>query len=751
LQKIKIKRKLLLLSTALLAALSVSLALGYSPHGGQVSDSFLVSGEAVSLTARVADRDSTKIYLTSVIITDCAAYPQQNIHIKDKLTIKYDELNSEENELKIGQYVSLEGVFTQYSHASNTGEFDTAEYYRCLNIGGQLSAVSVRGRSESFSHIREKLFDIRQSCIARLYEVFPEKEAGIMSRILLGDKSGLDDDVEEMYKRNGIIHTLSISGLHITLIGMSIYRLLRKAGFPVWLSALTGGVLLVMYGIMTGMAVSVCRAIGMYIIRVLSLAIRRTYDMLTAMGVMAVILVCVNPLYLKHAGFLLSFASIAGVGIIFPVFTEGDEEEAAEKRYEPSKLRRAVIEQAGEILGGMRETALAGLSITLMTAPVQLWFYYEIPVYSVLINILVIPFMSVLLISGFAVMLVPGTGIIGTIDCMILKGYELLCTFFEKLPHGTWNPGRPKAVMIAAYYILLAAAVCCIYTDKKIKKRIISTALIVVSFICLSAHGSYESSVTFLDVGQGDGIVVRTDKGGVYIFDCGSSSRSSVGKYVLRQYLKYYGISRVDAVVVSHSDTDHCNGITEMLENSDEWGIAVDNIIIPDVKGEDFDSILSYADYANIMYINSGDGWNDGNLCFYCLHPPEGMEGEDSNALSACFLVRLDGVNILLTGDVEGEGEQLLLQELKDTGIADVDILKAAHHGSKYSTSQELLKQISPRLTVISCGKNNRYGHPHEETLERLYDVGSAVLCTKDSGAVTVEIKGGDTLVETYK
>jgi competence protein ComEC len=173
----------------------------------------------------------------------------------------------------------------------------------------------------------------------------------------------------------------------------------------------------------------------------------------------------------------------------------------------------------------------------------------------------------------------------------------------------------------------------------------------------------------------------------------------------------------------------------------------VDNIIIPDVKGEDFDSILSCADYTNIVYINSGDYWNDGEVSFHCLHPPEGMEGEDSNALSACFLVRLEDLNILLTGDVEGEGEQLLLQELKDTGIADVDILKAAHHGSKYSTSRELLEQISPRLTVISCGKNNRYGHPHGETLERLYDAGSAVLCTKDSGAIILYKKNGVTNV----
>jgi competence protein ComEC len=366
--------------------------------------------------------------------------------------------------------------------------------------------------------------------------------------------------------------------------------------------------------------------------------------------------------------------------------------------------------------------------------------------------------MSVLLISGFVAMLVPGMGIIGTIDCIILKGYELLCTFFEKLPCSTWNPGRPSKKMVVLYYVILAGIVLYINCTKiknknislsRLRTPLAAICMIFSAVICLGMHSPVKTnSVTFLDVGQGDSIVVRTDGGGVYIFDCGSSSRSSVGKYVLKPYLKYYGISRIDAVVVSHSDTDHCNGITELLENADEWGIEVGSVIIPDVADEDFTNILSDGIdeaskkrlYENVYSIKSGDFFNDGSMTFTCLHPPKKMEGEDSNALSACFLISFpegtDQFNILLTGDVEENGEEMLCSELKQREITDVDVLKVAHHGSKYSTSEEILEQISPKLAVISCGKNNRYGHPHEETLERLYEAGSVVLCTKDSGAV---------------
>ena len=137
-----------------------------------------------------------------------------------------------------------------------------------------------------------------------------------MSTMLLGDDAGLDREIKELYKRNGIVHILSISGLHITLIGMTLYRLLRRMGMPVWPAALAGSGILILYGIMTGLGVSALRAIAMYLIRMLGEVLGRTYDMLTALGVAGAVTLLFNPMYLCHAGFLLSYGAVLGMGVL---------------------------------------------------------------------------------------------------------------------------------------------------------------------------------------------------------------------------------------------------------------------------------------------------------------------------------------------------------------------------------------------------------------------------------------------------
>lgn len=187
---------------------------------------------------------------------------------------------------------------------------------------------------------------------------------------------------------------------------MGIYQLLRRAGLPCAAAAVCGGAVLGLYGVMTGLGVSAVRAIGMYLIRMLSEAAGRTYDMLTALGVMAVILTWRNPAYLCHAGFLLSFGSVLGIGALCPALEKGFSKNCQ------NRLLRSM---------------LPGISVTLVTLPVQLWFYYEVPVYAIFLNLLVLPLMSVVMASGLIVMLLPGTGLLGTVTCLILSGYEKLC------------------------------------------------------------------------------------------------------------------------------------------------------------------------------------------------------------------------------------------------------------------------------------------------------------------------------------
>lgn len=730
-------------------------------------------GTDIILTGRVCQKDENSFVIKvqdSAILNNAAVLRQDNpSENENKLLCEYEA----SEELILDSVVALQGKFYAFSSATNPGEFDYARYYHSMGYAGRVKQVQLIETSGQRPGLREGLYRLRCFWEGRLYRIFPEKEASVMAAVLLGDKAGVDADLKALYQKNGIIHILSISGLHITLIGVGLYKILRRAGVPVWCAAAAGGIFLILYGVMTGLGVSACRAIGMYLLRMLAHLLGRTYDMLTAIGVTAVCMVCLHPAWLEHMGFLLSYGSVLGVGILLPSLAEPGEEPLKAERYIEGKWRRRMVHLFGGLWRGLRQSLLAGLSITLTTLPIQLWFAYEIPVYSILLNVLVLPFMSVVMAAGLFAMLIPGMGFVGTVDVVILAGYEKLCGWFGGLPHPMWNPGRPEVSQLVLYYLLWAAAVCCAglgrCRGKKFERlarlvrsvpfaRLLQFVLLGAAVLVLGASGRCGDRVTFLDVGQGDCICVQLSSGEVYLFDCGSSSRSRVGERVLIPFLKYYGIGKIDAVFVSHGDQDHINGIVELLKLSTQEHIEVGGLVLPGIDrglwDQEFGELMAAAKQTDgqreipVTVIRAGESWTGGQKgedYFLCLHPSAEGDGAGGNEGSACYYIELQEgerrVSLLLTGDVEGAGEQELLHELQNRGIGDVTLLKAAHHGSRNSTNEELLEQISPDLAVISCGRNNRYGHPHPELLQRLRECNAQVLQTPQSGAVTLDLQ----------
>lgn len=737
-------------------------------------------GTTMTVTGQVCDKDNTSFDLQNLQILNDAVVLQQDNPSKetnfindilsgdneyDKLIVSFDGAS----EMVLGSEVTLEGVFYAFTPATNPGEFDFANYYHSMGYLGRLRNVKVQ-KTVGEAGIREWLYRVRMSWKRRLYEVFPEKEASIMAAVLLGEKGDVDAEIKALYQRNGIVHILSISGLHITIIGMGIYKLLRRMGLPVWAAAFCGGIVLVLYGMMTGFGVSVCRAVGMYLLRMLALLIGRTYDMLTALGFVGAVMALLRPAWLGHMGFLLSFGSVLGIGLMVPALSRRKEadEPGKPRRFVEGVWRRRLVKVWQFVCGVLREGLLAGVSITLTTLPIQLWFSYEISIYSVFLNALILPLMSVVMVTGLVAMIVPGLGIVGTVDVMILTGYEGLCNVFEALPAAMWNPGRPVVWQVILYYLLWAIVVWVVPKVRFVRPLQVLLMLVAVGILALPRF--YGDRVTFLDVGQGDCICVQLSTGEVYLFDCGSSSRRGIGEEVLIPFLKYYGISRIDAVFASHGDSDHTGGLEELLRLGQKSHIEVGQLMLPDIDRdilvEEFEGLLEVADESGVpvMVIAAGEKWERGEDIFVCLHPEEAfhrdsVSGQElvsdfsavsraassgGNGGSECFYIVLQEgerqLSFLLTGDVEGAGETALSLRLEQYAIQTVDVLKVAHHGSKYSTSEMFLKRLSPKLSVISCGRNNSYGHPHQETLERLTAAGSEIVTTPDYGAITIEI-----------
>lgn len=725
-------------------------------------------------------------------------------------------------EPEIGSLVILKGTLKNFQQPTNPGQFNAPFYYQILRISFRLNQAEIQVKSDRFYKIAEGLYQLRRKAGSKVDALLPEQEASVMKTMLLGEKGILDEEIKGLYQRNGIAHILAISGLHISMIGMGLYQLLRRAGLKIKLSAILASMIIVLYGMMTGFAVSAIRAIAMFLLQMLAQILGRTYDRITALAVAAVLVLVEQPLYLFHSGFQFSFLCVLGISLILPVL--------------------------GNVRKGKK--LFEGVALMAVTLPVYLGVFYQIPVYSMFLNFIVLPMMSILMGAGIVMILaaflctplaIPAAWLITG----ILMVYERLGLFTEKLPHHYWTPGCPAKWQLAVYVaILIIIAVLgrtkrkavlyqrdCIHKEyihkdcihrrggcakeilqeqnKRIRRiachggKWISTygipvgicwGFLLLGVVILTWRFRPELQVTFLDVGQGDCIFLQTENGASYLTDGGSSSVSKVGKYRMIPFLKYQGASQIKAVFVSHADSDHYNGIAELLEQAELEGIRVENLVLTDIadecRSEGYEELVELAGQNGItvQLLHEGQQLQDGELLFQCLHPSKGYRAEDLNEASMVLLVTYREFSMLLTGDVQGAGEEHLTQELQDwkepgvTQMQDVirilgeeesmeeesiederiegqteekrpqnkmganhtetelTILKVAHHGSKNSTSEEFLKAANPRLAIISCGEGNRYGHPHEETLERLEKADVPWFCTKDYGAITVTV-----------
>ena len=619
-----------------------------APPGSEQS-SLPTDGKAVMITGRVCRKTNETISLNSVVLYQI---PDNLNILRDNITFvskSYQGISCKEEficevagaeAVTLGSTVTVKGTFAPFSEGMNPGEFDSARYYRSIGVGGKIRKGQVLHEEAPTFPVKEFLYQLQRKGRARLYAVLPEKEASIVCALLLGDREELDDTTQELYKQNGILHILSISSLHVTALGMSLYRVLRRIGVPVRVSAVFGGIVIFLYGMMTGFGISACRAVFMYLLRMLAQMTGRTYDMLNALGAVGMGMLLYRPWYLTNTGFLLSYGAVLGIGIVYPALRKKMGESPPKILYGEPGIKRI----ARNLKKYVREQLLFGLSVTLCTVPIQLWFFCEVPVHTLLVNLLILPFTKPLLICGAAVLLLPFAEIPGAIDCGILWWYEAVCRLFESFGILQWNPGKPEVWQMVLYYGMLLGFVLRVRKPKgrsrellgmyrKLRKwnGLISILWIVLMMWIFELPFNTETKAVFLSVGQGDCCVLQTETGRTYLIDCGSSSRGKVGEYVLLPYLKYNGINTIDGVLVSHADEDHVSGIQELLLLAEENGITVKQLVLPDIEEKlwqkEFGTLVDAASSAYdgngipVRCLAAGESWYAGGAEFLCLHP----------------------------------------------------------------------------------------------------------------------------------
>ncbi|MFS0554555.1 DNA internalization-related competence protein ComEC/Rec2 [Brevibacillus sp. 179-C9.3 HS] len=618
--------------------------------------------------------------------------------------------------------------------ARNPHSFDYAKYlfWQGVHVTGESSfqAIEITPAFSVWASFQEWQ-DTGAKRIEKLYQ--DPETAGYMKSLLLGLGQEVTPELASMYSNLGLSHILAISGLHVTLVSSMFMWCLERIGVRRRLAFVVTILFLIGYVLLVGASASAIRSGLMGSVGLLCQVFGKRLDGKDVWAGSLIIMLIVNPYQLWHVGFQLSFAVTLGLIIFVP--------------YSLLVFVRVPI--------WIRTLVAVTVSAQLVSFPFLIYHFHMFSPVSWLVNLVVTPILSAaaLPLGYIAVVLDfvhPFLAVIPVwISTAILRWIHLPLFSIEsiRLPFTYWpHPSWWWLVLYTCFLGVLPISWKLGYHRKR--DTIIAFAIFLALVVAARQPfaGVNEVRITFLDVGQGDSIVVEIGDQKVYLMDAGGTMRFpaaepwmekrdpfEVGKDVVLPFLMARGIEKIDRVIMTHGDLDHIGGLKALVPHFSFGEVFVNGTAPSNLEGE----IVQLFQQEGVPILTGlpGQSWSDGpSIEWKWLHPGEStFSGND-----ASVVLQLTAFNktVLFTGDIEKDGENQLVQN----GLTSVDVLKVAHHGSKTSSTQELLAITAPKVAVISAGVKNRYGHPSQEVLHRLEKSGSVVYRTDAQGAITLVI-----------
>ncbi len=624
----------------------------------------------------------------------------------------------------VGRCVTLAGEVSLPEQRRNPGCFDYRRYLKGQGIHAVCEVSRFRFEAGPVRlRALHALSVIKGRFLESAADYLDEEELSLLAGILFGEKEYMAEDLYDSFKKNGIAHVLAVSGLHVGLLYSLVIKILDRKDLK------TGIVIvfcLAVYVALADFSVSSMRAALMIFLHLAAFYLKRRYDMVSAASLAAIIMLSFSPYRIFDAGTQLSFTAAYTLGVALPW--------AELKLLELSdKYKKSWILSAGRV-------AAPCVMIQLGMVPLMMFHFLNFSLTALLLNPPVIFIAGILmpaglalfivfaLSGGFPLLMALAAGPVGaSVKLMLLlnrlgtaagASYEVpappfgmtalwyLAFFwgFSEVRHILYRRGR-YPLLAASASLLVAAGTFC--------PRLLG---ITHTFIPWS-YGL--PAVTFVDVGQGDCIHIHC-RGTDMLIDGGGSHVTNIAERTLKDYLLHNGVTRIELAAATHMDNDHYLGLEQLSEI-----FKIEEFALPGTFAAGDRIALAPDVFLDVLW------------------PPVHVDPDNAeNEESLVVMLRYSGVDILLTGDLGEEGEKALLITRPDPETLDCDVLKAGHHGSRYSSSEVFLAAVKPEAAVISCGFNNSYGHPHAETLERLAACGADVWRTDTGGAVTVRISG---------
>ena len=635
------------------------------------------------------------------------------------------------NEMKKGTKINLSGEFSLPDLARNTGGFNYRRYLNSQKIYGIIRSnkyyVSDLGNFNLIYYIQDEIYK-------SFSKLFPQNEMGLVMGMMIGETKDISEDVLENFKVTGITHLIAVSGSNVVYVVILVQFIFKKF-FGKRITYFISILFLIVFMLISGASASVCRATIMIILSICADIFFMKSDTFSNILTSALILIFINPLVIYDVGFILSFGGTLGIVWLSKDFT--------------TLFKR---------LGKLSETLGVTCSAQLILSPIMMYFFNTFSILSIITNMIVVPISGSITILGFVIFIIskiyfPIAKLLSGLLYVLLSFTIWLAEFFSKLPFALIKTITPNIFEMILFYFVIFYFVNFrknkqyrfIGNQAKIRRNgetnisnILSkikpkTVLLFVIIFIFAEMIYYKCPRNYLDirgvdVGQGDAVLVETDSRKFILIDGGGSENYDVGENILLPYLLDRRVLHIDTIFSSHSDADHLNGIITVLEN-----LKVNNIVIgKDALG--YDKVYEIAKRKNIKVIEvqKGDLIQIGNVNFEVISPNKNLDNKNVNDYSLVFKLVFGEKSMLFTGDISSNTENVLYN-------VKSDILKVAHHGSKYSTSEIFLQKVKPSLALVEVGKDNGYGHPDSEVIKRLERF-SKVYTTAEHGEIGIKL-----------
>lgn len=639
-------------------------------------------------------------------------------------TIKSEaEKNQFQQLLQAGTACNLSGTLSRPQPKRNMHAFHYEQFLKRKNIHWLFEPDSIPladCQPSSFS-LLYFLENLRSDGIKRINAIFPERLAAYGEALIFGDRSSISEEANEGYRRLGVIHLLAISGLHVGLIaGASVFLLLRAG----WTRETVYGVMYIwlpLYGFLSGGNPPVVRAVLMALLIFSAKSWRLPLSTLDAFSISFLLFLLFDPYLVYDIGFQLSYAVSFGIILSVSLF-----------RHLPS----------------VWQTLHISMVSTLSSLPILSFHFHEFSVISLLANLVFIPFYTLFLLPAvfllffLSFILPPVSAHPAFLLEKVLAVSESAAIWAGSFPFATVLTGKPSIIGV----ILMAGGVLLYFllAERKYHPALSAVPIVLVLFIhCFAIRFSPYGEVVFIDVGQGDSILIRLPYNrGTYLIDTGGQlffpteewqkrkKTFQVGTDILLPVLKSHGINRIDKLILTHSDADHIGAAKELIGK-----MSIGKIYITPRSWEKplmLETVrLAKEKNIGVREVKAGFGWKNKSGTFQFIFPFD--EEYEGNNDSLVLYGRFGGMTWLFMGDAEKEAEEELLSAYS---TLHADVIKVSHHGSRTSSTQSFIEQVQPQYAVISAGLNNRYGHPHPEVLDILENNGVRVYRTDRQGAV---------------